>query len=159
MNVSVHSFDLFRGLEVSGPVLIIEEYVALRAALRSWLEMSFPQYSILEPVGLQEALRQIDRLYPQFVLVDLDLDFADSIQVVRLIKSLVPETVIILLTPHEGECYREDALRAGASACVVKHKMYADLIPTLNELLDTGGLSGSLRPRIHYDSAIKAVRE
>ncbi len=117
-------------------ILILEDHPATRIALRKWLEVTFPQYTILEATNVQNVLNQIIDVHPQFILIDLNLPFSDTIQIMQAIKHKLPEAKIIMLATCGDECYRFAALDAGASAYVVKHKMYIELVPTLCKFLD-----------------------
>jgi len=118
-------------------ILILEDHPATRIALRKWLEVTFPQYTILEATNAQNMLNQIIDVHPQFILIDLNLSFSDIIRVTQAVKHKLPETKIIMLATCEDECYRLAALDAGANAYVIKHKMYTELVPTLCKFLDT----------------------
>jgi two-component system response regulator NreC len=121
---------------VQDTILIVEDHPAVRASLRAWLEIVFPQYLLLEAIDGRDAIKQAVNASPMLVLMDLSLPFLSGIEAARQIKALVPETRIVILTIHEEERYRTDALNAGASAYVLKRKMHTDLVPTLSALLN-----------------------
>ncbi|MBN1936814.1 MAG: response regulator transcription factor [Anaerolineae bacterium] len=118
-------------------IMIVEDHSAVRASLHAWLEMSFPQYRIIEATNGRQAVESVLHTSPQLVLMDLSLPFLNGIEATRQIKALAPETIVVILTIYEGEHYRADAFDVGASAYILKRKMHSELIPTLSELIGT----------------------
>jgi len=121
---------------VQESILIVEDHPIVRALLRAWLAMIFPQCLLLEATNRREAIEQAVDVSPQLVLMDLDVSFLNGIEAAQQIKALAPETAIVVLTIHEEDPYHADALAAGASAYIPKCKMHTDLIPILSGLLN-----------------------
>lgn len=116
-------------------ILIVEDHVPFRRNLRGWLETEFPDCSIIEATSGEQALEIVQNSPPQVVLVDITLPHMNGIAVTRQIKAIHPSAPVVVLTIHQDEVYRADALAAGAAAYVTKQAMYSELLPVLKLLI------------------------
>jgi DNA-binding NarL/FixJ family response regulator len=116
-------------------ILIVEDHDAVRRSLRDWLGVAFPQYQIVEAASGEEAIVMAQASLPRLVIMDIGLAEMNGIEATRRIKAIMPAAQVIMLTIHEDEAYRTDAAVVGASAYILKRKMYTELIPVMVELL------------------------
>ena len=98
--------------ETGEKLLIVEDDPGLRDQLR-WC---FDGYEILEAEDRQTALRQLQKHAPAIVLLDLGLppdsaNASEGLQILEQIRTLAPETKIIVVT---GNDERQNAVRAVA---------------------------------------------
>lgn len=112
-------------------ILIVEDHESFRCSLRGWLETRFPNCVVIEADSGGEAVNLVRDNPPQVVLMDVTLPQMNGITATRQIKTISPTTVVIILTIHEDEVYRANALAAGAEAYVTKQEMYTKLEPIL----------------------------
>ncbi len=118
-----------------GTILIIEDHEAMRKLLREWLEMVFPQYQIVGTATAEEGISAVETHPPRVAIVDINLPKMNGIEVTKRIKAMLPSVEIVILTIHEDDVHRADALAAGACAYVPKRMMQKEFIPVLKELL------------------------
>ena len=82
------------------------------------------EYPELTVVGTsqdgEEAVREVTRVRPQLLLLDLELPSLDGIAVTRRLKQRIPEIEILILTSFDDEQKVFEAMRAGASGYLVK---------------------------------------
>ena len=95
-------------------VLIVDDSVAFRAALRSALEDEGIEV-IGEAANGHEALAQLDRLGPDAVLVDLQMPLLDGLELIPEIKKRTPATMVGVVTVA-GRSLEADAFDAGGDA-------------------------------------------
>jgi two-component system, NarL family, response regulator LiaR len=78
----------------------------------------------IEVLGLaydgEDALRQVEALHPQLVLMDLKMPVMNGIQATRLIKARFPEVRILVLTTYDFDEWVLEAIRAGANGYLLK---------------------------------------
>ena len=99
-------------------VLIADDSVRARAGLRTLLATEPDVEVVGEAINGQEAVRLVEDLRPDIVLIDLRMPIMDGVQATRLIKQRWPDVTIVVVTMHAAE--QETALAAGADAFVIK---------------------------------------
>ena len=120
---------------MSKTILIVEDHNATRTALRRWLAEVWPQHLILEAASGEEAITIVGASTPHLVLMDVTLPQMNGIETIQHVRAKVPTSQVVILTIHEEDAYRADAMTAGASAFIPKRTMQTELIPTLSALL------------------------
>jgi DNA-binding NarL/FixJ family response regulator len=120
---------------MSTTILIVEDHDAVRRSLRDWLEVELPQCRVIEVACGEEAIAFTRIEPPRLVVMDISLPGMNGIEAMRQLRAASPSTAIVVLTIHEGDTYRADAMSAGASAYVTKRAMQTELIPALTALL------------------------
>jgi DNA-binding NarL/FixJ family response regulator len=120
---------------MSSTILIVEDHEAVRSSLRDWLKGVFPQCDVVEAASGEEAIAIARVRLPRVVVMDIGLPRMNGIEATRQIKATVPAVQVVVLTIHEEEAYRADAVTAGAAAYVPKRVMQTELVPTLATLL------------------------
>jgi DNA-binding NarL/FixJ family response regulator len=120
---------------MSPHILIVEDHQGVRQSLREWLELSFPNYQLLEAVNGEEAVTTARTMSPCLVIMDIGLPGISGIEAAQGIKAALPATRVVLLTIYDDEAHRADAAAAGVSAYVPKRKVQTELLPVLTRLL------------------------
>jgi len=117
-------------------ILIVEDHKALRKSLMDWLKGVFPRCDFSEAASGEEAIEICRNITPDLILMDISLPRMNGIGTVKQIFPMVPKAKVIMLTIHEEEAYRTEAMSAGASTFVPKRVMKTELIPTMTRLLE-----------------------
>jgi DNA-binding NarL/FixJ family response regulator len=110
-------------------LLIIEDQGVMRALLRDFLQSNFPGLAIGEAGDGSRALTLVRVCRPRVILIDIHLPDANGIELTAQVKSLLPDTHVIVITNQEGAVYIERAHAAGALAYVNKQKILTELLP------------------------------
>lgn len=88
------------------------------------LNTTFKMYQNIEVVGIAEngeiAIRMVQQLKPDIVLMDIGMPIMDGIVATREIKKLNLPAKIIMLTSHDSDQNVFDALAAGAYSYCMK---------------------------------------
>ena len=74
---------------------------------------------------------------PQLVLLDLMMPRPSGLEVIPRLRALLPHVRIIALTLPDTSSYRRAALAAGADAFVAKSSMETDLLPAVQQVMQT----------------------
>jgi DNA-binding NarL/FixJ family response regulator len=138
MDYYAFAFEVIGGtgvLKMVADILIVDDSETVRKSLHTWLESVFPSWGIEEAECGQEAVERVLAYLPGIVLMDICMPGMNGIEATRRIKTIAPETKVIMLTIYEDAQYQIDASLAGASAYVAKHRMHTELIPILTNLL------------------------
>lgn len=83
----------------------------------------------------EEALKQVDNLRPNIVLMDIEMKNMDGIETTRLIKQKYPDTDVIVLTMHSEEEYMIDAIKAGAKGYILKNSSCASIVNAIKSVM------------------------
>ena len=114
-------------------VLIVDDQLLYAEAISVLLG----QQDGLEVVGIagdgREAIDQALALRPDVVLMDIQMPRLDGISATRRIRRRLPATRVLVMTALNGE-HVEDALGAGAVACIKKFSRAGDLLTAIEEL-------------------------
>ncbi len=116
-------------------LVIADDHELARAGLRTMLIGQHGIELLAEAKDGREALEFCRRLQPDLVLIDVRMPDMDGLATCRSIKQEVPATNVILVTMHENPHYLLEALRAGASAYVLKDVTQRELLATIRRVL------------------------
>jgi DNA-binding NarL/FixJ family response regulator len=97
----------------------------MKALLATWACIQV----VGEVAGGRDAVRLIEELSPDVVLMDVRMPGMDGIEATRAIKGLCPAVRVVAVTLYEE--YRDDAMSAGADAFLVKGCPPEDLIAAI----------------------------
>ena len=109
-------------------VIIAEDHTILREGLRSLLSNRNNLQVIGEAGDGREAVRIVDQLLPDILLIDLSMPKLNGMEAIREIKSRHPEIKIIVLTVHKSDEYILASLDAGANGYILKDASQNELI-------------------------------
>ena len=87
----------------SNNILIVEDHQGVRQSLREWLELSFPQYHLVEAASGEEALKVARTTVPRLVIMDIGLPGINGIEATQGIKTASPESRVVMLTIYDDE--------------------------------------------------------
>jgi DNA-binding NarL/FixJ family response regulator len=116
-------------------IVIAEDHTILREGLRALLS-SDPSYEIVgEAEDGRDAIRCVEKLMPDLLLIDLSMPRMNGMEAIRDIKKRYPEIKIIALTVHKTEEYILATLEAGADGYVLKDATHGELVMAINSVL------------------------
>lgn len=116
-------------------IVIAEDHTILREGLKALLS-SRPKLRILgEAEDGYEALRCVEKLRPDLILMDLSMPKMNGVETIREIKKRFSGTKILVLTVHRAEEYILAALEAGADGYILKDTTFAELMLAIENLL------------------------
>ena len=101
-------------------IAIVEDFKLTRVGLRCALNENKDMHVVVECEDAIEGIKQIDRIRPDVVLMDLGLPGMNGIEAMIKIKEFAPNMKIIALTSHDREEEVVAALSSGASAYCLK---------------------------------------
>ena len=116
-------------------ILLADDHTILRQGLRALLTAD-PNFEIVgEARDGREAVRCVEKLGPDLLLMDLSMPRMSGMDAIQEIKKRYPETKIIALTVHKTEEYLLTTLQAGADGYVLKDATHDELIMAINNVM------------------------
>ena len=119
-------------------VVVADAQQLARAGLRNVIDATDDMTVVGEARDGVTALAAVERLRPDVLLMELRAARLDAVEAARLIQG----TRVVVLVSHEQDDYVVDALRAGASAFVVKGGPPAELLHALRTVARGDGMFG-----------------
>jgi DNA-binding NarL/FixJ family response regulator len=112
-------------------LLLADDHPVVRVGLRTLLEIE-PDLCVVGEAGDgAEAVRLIERLCPDVVIMDISMPEMDGLEATRRARAISPGTHILILTVHAQERYLFPVLKAGASGYVLKSTIDTELIEAI----------------------------
>ncbi len=101
-------------------MLIADDHAIFRRGVQSLLA-EFPDIQVIgEAENSPATLRQVAKLRPDVVLLDIQMGGASGIEVARELRRTYPDLAIIVLTSYDNDDYLFGALQVGANAYLLK---------------------------------------
>lgn len=116
-------------------IFLAEDHHLVRQGTRALLEAE-PDFVVVGEA--EEGIRAMEetiRLRPDVLIVDIVLPNLSGIEVAREIKRRAPNVKMISLSMYDNESYVIEALRAGASAYVLKKATAEELVQAVRQVL------------------------
>jgi DNA-binding NarL/FixJ family response regulator len=101
-------------------ILIVDGQAVPRAGLHLLLQSYADLHIVGEAADGVQAVSETLELAPQVVLMDTHLPEGQSLEALRQIKQLNPDTKVLLLATQDREEYLYETLRAGADGYILK---------------------------------------
>ena len=116
-------------------VIIIDDHALIRSGLTEALTSSGFNV-IAEAASKSEALAVLNKLAPDFCIVDLNLGDGNGVEIIKAIKNQTPQTKYVVLTMNDDQANLEMAKNSGASAYVLKSSPINELIELLQSFAE-----------------------
>ncbi len=117
-------------------VAIADDHALVREGLRRMLSGSDVINVIGEASNGAEAVKLVQELQPDVLLLDITMPVKDGIEATTEITSLDVKTKILILSMHSDEQYALRTLRAGASGFISKGARLEELIKAITDVRD-----------------------
>lgn len=116
-------------------IVIAEDHTILRDGLHSLLS-SEPDFEVVGEAGNgRDAIRLVEKLIPDVVLMDLSMPKMNGMDAIRELKKHLPGIRIVALTVHRSEEYILATLQAGADGYVLKDANHSELMMAIRSVL------------------------
>ena len=100
-------------------MLVVDDQVGIVSFLYDFFTQK--GYDVLQATSGNDAIRNVKKNSPNFVLLDVKLGWGkDGIQVLKLIKEIAPDIRVIMMTSVADEDVIEEAFKLGADDYIIK---------------------------------------
>jgi len=114
-------------------VVLADDHVMFRECVRYTLECGGINV-LSEASDGRETLHLVRTLCPQVVILDINMPGMNGLEVARSIKALGLDVLVVMLTMFDDDSSLLEALRAGASAYVLKSRAASELLLALQHI-------------------------
>ncbi len=101
-------------------VLIVDDHPVTRKGIRTILEETLDMEVVGEAKDGIEAQQMATELCPDILLLDLVMPGLRPFEVEKCVRANYPETITLVLTDHDRDCYLAKAVEAGVVGYLLK---------------------------------------
>jgi DNA-binding NarL/FixJ family response regulator len=113
-------------------VLIADDHLDFRRVVCDFLNR-MPNVSVVgEAINGDEAVKKVEQLFPDVVLMDISMPKMNGLDATRIIKQRWPETKVLIATTYDDPTYRMQALDAKADGYILKSSLKPSLEATFS---------------------------
>ncbi len=115
-------------------VSIVEDNDQLRGTLARVLNRADGFRCLSHYANAEDALKDLPRVRPDVVLMDINLPGMNGVQCVRQLKVLLPQIQVMMLTVYEDTENIFNALAAGANGYMLKRTSSKELLEAIQDV-------------------------
>jgi len=121
-------------------VLIADDHALFRQGVLRLLDTASDIQVVGEAASGTEALRLVEDLAPDIVLLDVSMPGPSGVEVARVVKTTSPRTRVIIVTVFTNEEFLFEAIKAGAMGYLLKDSSPEELIRAVRVVAQGEGL-------------------
>jgi DNA-binding NarL/FixJ family response regulator len=116
-------------------VFIVDDDPEFRRFLKEFLSDQPGLKIVGEAADGKQALEKVKKIKPDLVLLDIRMPGMDDFSASRLLKRIMPDLQIIIMTIFDDLEYQESVVENGAFGYIVKSNLTRDLMPAIRAAL------------------------
>ncbi|HEV2692544.1 MAG TPA: response regulator transcription factor [Verrucomicrobiae bacterium] len=119
-------------------VAIVDDNPSIRKSLKEWVDSAPGHRCVCTCADAEVALKEVPKLKPDVVLMDIHLPGESGIACTARLKNLMPSLQIIVVTVYRDRDLLFQALKAGASGYLLKRSSPEEIIRAIAEVRSGG---------------------
>ena len=117
-------------------VMVVDDHPIMRSGLRDALEESGRFEVVGQAADGEEAVRTVEELKPEVIVMDVIMPHKDGINACREIMELLPETRVLMLTASTEEDAVIEAVAAGATGYLQKYSRPEEFVKAVLDVAE-----------------------
>ena len=126
-------------------VMLVDDHSIMRDLLRDALESTGEYRVVAQAADGQEALRMVEEIAPDVVVMDVIMPVMDGIEACREITERLPDTRVLMLTASNEQDAIVRSVAAWATGYLQKYSGKEQLLATLREVAQGSSVSRGVR--------------
>jgi DNA-binding NarL/FixJ family response regulator len=116
-------------------IFVVEDHPIFREGLAQVLNGE-PDLTVCGTAGdVPQALKEIPRLKPQLVLVDIGLPGQSGLELIRKLRASDRQTKLLVVSMHDEALYADRVLRAGGDGYIMKQEDPEEILHAIRDVL------------------------
>ena len=116
-------------------IFIVDDHPMMRDGLGQLIGKETDLAVCGEAEDAAEALKQIEELAPDLVIVDITLRSSNGLELIKDLQIRAPKTAVLVISMHDESLYAERVLRAGGRGYVMKQEGGKKLMEAIRQVL------------------------
>jgi two-component system, NarL family, response regulator NreC len=114
-------------------IMLADDHPVVRRGMQTLLEAE-PDFSVIGETGDGlDTVREVERLQPDVLVLDLMMPGLSGLEVLRIIRQRSPRTRVVVLSMHNNNAFVVTALKEGATGYVLKGSEEQNLVHAVRE--------------------------
>ena len=131
-------------------VVLAEDHPVVREGIRTLLERALDLVVVAEASDGQEALRLVEEMAPDVLLLDMEMPGLTGVEVARRLQAARSPVRILALSSHDDDQYIFGLLEAGAAGYLLKEEAPEAIVAAVRGVArgEVGWLSRSVAQKV-----------
>lgn len=117
-------------------IIIAEDHTLFRQGIKALLSLEQDFEVVGEAEDGATAIRCVERLKPDLILLDLSMPGVDGLAAIKEIRKKYSKIKILILTGYKTEEFFREALKCGAHGYVLKEADHSELLLAMRSVLE-----------------------
>lgn len=117
-------------------ILIVDDHPMMRQGLAQLIDNEPDLMACCEADTAGEGLNLVATKKPDLVIVDISLPGKNGLELIKDIRALSPEVLILVVSMHDETLYAERVLRAGGRGYIMKQEGGKKLMEAIRQVLN-----------------------
>ncbi len=115
--------------------MIVDDHPVVRQGIQVLIQQEPDLYVGAEAGSASEALKVLDSVSPDIILLDISLKGPDGLELTKSIRAILPKVPILIVSMHDEGLYAERVLRAGANGYIMKEEVSESIVQAVRKVL------------------------
>ena len=119
----------------SARILVVDDHPIVRLGIRQMLSEESALKICAETDSAEAAIEALRHGGADLAIVDLSLAGKNGLELIREMREVAPDLLVLVLSMHDESLFAERALRAGARGYITKHQAIGGLVGAIRDVL------------------------
>ena len=116
-------------------IMLVEDHPIFRLGLAELINQEDDLIACGTSTDVNQAIKEIEILNPNLIIVDISLKNSDGIDLVQHVKKNKEDIPVLVLSMHDEYLYAQRALHAGAKGYIMKQEAMESVVTAIQHVL------------------------